>query len=89
MGDGPILRVGDKAYRIAFEDFGCTGVDEWDGKKPVDCVISASDGDWRELIEHIQARGTADARHTLNSLVLAGDRLCLGPATTAISDVGC
>lgn len=71
------LRVGDKAYRIAFEDFSCTGVEEWDGKKPVDCVISASDGDWRELIKHIQTRGTADARHTLNSLVLAGDRFTL------------
>lgn len=71
------IRVGDKGYRMSFEDFGCTGVEDWDGAKPVDCVITASEGDWRELFSHIQARGSADAEHTLNSLVLAGDRFVL------------
>ena len=68
------VKVGDQGYRIRFEDFGCTGVEAWNGKDPVDCVVSAKPADWRELIAHIQKRGSADPAHTLNSLVLAGDR---------------
>ena len=68
------VNVGEKGYRILFEDFGCTGVAEWDGSESVDCTVSASLDDWRELISHIQERGSADPKHTLNSLVLAGDR---------------
>ncbi len=71
------VKVGDQGYRITFEDFGCTGVEDWDGSAPVDCVVSADPADWRELIEHIQERGSADPKHTLNSLVLAGDRFAL------------
>ncbi len=71
------FRVGEKGYRVTFEDFGCTGVENWDGSAPVDCLLSASTSDWRELIEHIQARGSADPQRTLNSLVLAGDRFSL------------
>ncbi len=71
------VKVGDQGYRINFEDFGCTGVEDWDGSAPVDCVVSAESGDWRELIAHIQQRGSADPKHTLNSLVLAGDRFAL------------
>ncbi len=68
------VKVGEKGYRITFEDFGCNGVEDWDGSVPVDCVVSADPGNWRELIAHIQERGTADPEHTLNSLVLTGDR---------------
>ena len=71
------VKVGEKGYRITFEDFGCAGVEDWDGSVPVDCVVSADSADWRELIEHIQERGSADPEHTLNSLVLAGDRFAL------------
>jgi hypothetical protein len=71
------VNVGEKGYRMIFEDFGCTEVEEWDGSAPVDCAVSASPADWRELIAHIQARGSADPQHTLNSLVLAGDRFAL------------
>ncbi len=48
-----------------------------EGAAPVDCVVSAEPSDWRELIAHIQERGSADSEHTLNSLVLAGDRFVL------------
>jgi len=68
------VKVGDQGYRIRFEDFGCTGVAEWNGEEPVDCVVSAAPADWNELIAHIQERGSADPNHTLNSLVLSGDR---------------
>ncbi len=71
------VKVGDQGYRITFEDFGCTGVEDWDGSVPVDCVVSADSDNWRELIAHIQERGSADPKHTLNSLVLAGDRFAL------------
>jgi hypothetical protein len=71
------VNVGEKGYRMIFEDFGCSEVEEWDGSAPVDCTVSASPADWRELIAHIQARGSADPQHTLNSLVLAGDRFAL------------
>lgn len=68
------VRVGEQAFCLAFEDFGCASVSEWDAKRPVACVVSASLEDWQELVRHIQAHGHADPRHTLNSLVLAGDR---------------
>ena len=71
------VKVGEKGYRITFEDFGCTEVEDWDGSASVDCTVSADPSDWRELIEHIQKRGSADPEHTLNSLVLAGDRFAL------------
>ena len=71
------VRVGDAGFRLAFCDFGCEGVDAWDGTEPVDCVLSASLGDWEELVAHIRDRGSADPSHTLNSLVLAGDRFTL------------
>ncbi|MCZ7526166.1 MAG: SCP2 sterol-binding domain-containing protein [Acidimicrobiia bacterium] len=71
------VRVGDAGFRLVFEDFGCSAVEEWDGGAPVDCVVSASAEDWQELVGHIQGRGSADPRHTLNSLVLAGDRFTL------------
>ncbi len=71
------VNVGEKGYRITFEDFGCTEVEDWDGSAPVDCAVSAGASDWRELIEHIQERGSADPKHTLNSLVLSGDRFAL------------
>ncbi|MFN8034688.1 MAG: hypothetical protein U0V73_01970 [Acidimicrobiia bacterium] len=71
------LRVGAEGFRLVFVDFGCADVSSWDGTAPVDCVIAASAEDWRELVEHIRERGNADAYHTLNSLVLAGDRFHL------------
>ncbi len=71
------LRIGERAFRLTFEDFGCTGVEEWDGSAPVDFVVSASVADWNELVGHIRARGSADPDHTLNSLVLSGDRFVL------------
>ncbi|MCZ7531526.1 MAG: hypothetical protein M5U31_15040 [Acidimicrobiia bacterium] len=71
------LQVGNAGFRLTFEAFGCSDVADWDGREPVDCVVSADADDWRELIEHIQAHGRADIDHTLNSLVLAGDRFRL------------
>lgn len=71
------LEIGDQHYRLVFETYTCQRVETWDGRAPVDCVITASAEDWRELIEHIQANGRADSRHTLNSLALADNRFHL------------
>jgi hypothetical protein len=67
------LRVGERAYRLVFDGFGCTEVAEWTGEDPVDFVIDAPAGAWRELIEHVHEHGHADSAHSLNSLVLTGD----------------
>lgn len=77
------LRIGDDGYVLEFRDFGDVDVSEWDrvrddtSTEGVDCVIRASLDDWRALVEHIVANGHADPNHTLNSLVLAGDRFVL------------
>jgi hypothetical protein len=80
------LVVGDRGYVLEFRDFGDVDVGEWEGvgnhpdgrpTDAVDCVIRASLDDWRALVEHIVANGRADPNHTLNSLVLAGDRFVL------------
>jgi len=71
------VSVGDMGFRIVFEDFGVAEVSSWDGRPPVDCVISASESDWRELVEHVREHSGADADHTLNSLVLSGRRFRL------------
>jgi hypothetical protein len=69
--------VGDECYRLVFEDYGCSEVTEWDGPSPVDCALGAAPEDWEELVRHIQANRHADPHHTLNSLVLVGDRFSL------------
>lgn len=76
------LVIGDHGYVLEFRDFGDVDVGEWSGAPHdslagVDCVIRASAPDWRALVEHIVANGRADPNHTLNSLVLAGDRFVL------------
>lgn len=69
--------VGEERYRLTFDGYTCTEVAPWAPGERVDCWIEAAPADWRELIEHLQARGRADARHTLNSLVLADERFHL------------
>lgn len=69
--------VGDERYRLTFDGYTCTEVAPWGPGERVDCWVEAAPSDWRELIEHLRARGRADARHTLNSLVLTDDRFHL------------
>lgn len=71
------VRIGDDRYRLVFDGYGCTEVSEHGPGDAVDCELVASAADWRELIEHLQARPHADSAHSLNSLVLAGDRFQL------------
>ena len=71
------VQIGDHGYRLVLDGFGLDEVTEWHHDWPVDFVLEGSLADWRELIEHIHERGTADGDHTLNSLVLRGDRIRL------------
>ncbi len=71
------VKVGTNAYRLVFEDYECTEVTPYDPSDGVDCVLEASRDAWLELIEHLVERGRADSAHTLNSLVLAGERFHL------------
>ncbi len=67
------VRVGDELFRIAFEIYECTEVDECDDPASLDFVLSAPDALWREMIETVVANGGADAEHTINSLTHVGD----------------
>ena len=64
------LRIGEHAYRLTFDGW---DVEVVQGDDVVDFTIEASMAAWRELIEHIHERGSADSAHTLNSLVAKGD----------------
>jgi len=67
------IRVGDELYRIAFEIYECTEVDECDGPGSLDFVLSAPTALWNEMFAAIVANGGADAAHTINSLTHLGD----------------
>jgi hypothetical protein len=69
------VRVGDALYRIAFEIYECTEVDEWDDPAPLDFVLSAPAELWREMFASVVANGGADAGHTINSLTHLGDTM--------------
>ncbi len=71
------VKIGDNAYRLVFEDYECIEVAAYEPGSHVDCVLAASKDDWHELLSHLASRSSADAAHTLNSLVLAGDRFRL------------
>ena len=63
------VRVGDLAYRLVFDGFGCAEVGTWDGTEEVDFVLEASLDDWLDLLEH--------HGQSLNSLVLRDERFHL------------
>lgn len=63
------VRVGDVAFRLTFDGFGCAEVAEWDGAEPVDFVLDAPEADWRDFLERHES--------SLNSLVLRDERFHL------------
>ncbi len=67
------VRVGDELYRIAFEIYECTEVDECDDPAPLDFVLSAPVELWREMFQSVVENAGADAEHTINSLTHVGD----------------
>ncbi len=67
------IRVGNDLYRIEFEAYECTGVDETNDPASLDFVLTAPVELWKELFESVLANAGADAAHTINSLTHVGD----------------
>ncbi len=67
------IRVGSDLYRIAFEVYECTEVDETSDAASLDFVLTASVALWKEMFQSVLANGGADAAHTINSLTHVGD----------------
>ena len=47
------IRAGDELYRIAFEIYECTEVDEWTDPASLDFVLSAPVALWKEIWQHL------------------------------------
>jgi len=62
------VRVGSDLYRIAFEVYECTEVDETSDPASLDFVLTAPVELWKEMFESVLANGGADAAHTINSI---------------------
>ncbi|MAG31935.1 MAG: hypothetical protein CL908_13690 [Deltaproteobacteria bacterium] len=67
------IRVGSDLYRIAFEVYECTEVDETTDASSLDFVLTAPVELWKEMFESVLANAGADAEHTINSLTHLGD----------------
>src|SRR5579859_1111011 len=67
------VEVGDKFFKLTFEAFECTGVEEIARQQADDLdftLVMPYEG-WKEMIENIKQNGRADLHHTLNTLDLA------------------
>ncbi|MCC7076275.1 MAG: hypothetical protein IT198_04040 [Acidimicrobiia bacterium] len=75
----------EAAILLGFRDFECTSVEEVDAQRldgpDCDYYLAADRRDWEDLIAHVVEKGRADPSHTLNTLVLADDRVHLRGAT--------
>jgi hypothetical protein len=69
------VRVGSDLYRIAFEVYECTEVDETSDPASLDFVLTAPVELWKEMFESVLANGGADAAHTINSLTHIGNKM--------------
>ena len=69
------VKIGDRAFVIAFEAFECTSVEEADddGLQDVDFYLQMAPDEWFDLIRNIRSNSGADASHTLNYLDLASE----------------
>lgn len=67
------VEVGDKVYKLTFEAFECTGVEEIarEQEDDLDFTLVMPYEGWKEMIENIKQNGRADLHHTLNTLDLA------------------
>ena len=70
------VKVGDRAFVVAFEAFECASVEETDddGLHDVDFYLQMPPEQWFDLIRNIRSNSGADASHTLNALDLASDQ---------------
>ena len=73
------VKVGDKAFAVAFEGFECAGVAAVpaDDMRAADFYLDMSPDEWRALLDNIASNGGADSAHTLNALDLAMPNGCV------------
>ena len=66
------VKVGDKIYRLTFEAFECTGVQEIteNDLRDLDFWLEQSYDGWKEMLQNIREKGAADLDHTLNTIDL-------------------
>jgi hypothetical protein len=66
------IDVGGKIYKLTFEAFECTGVEEVTAAQAedLDFVLTMPYERWKEMIQNIKQNGRADLHHTLNTLDL-------------------
>ena len=71
------LGEGGRAWRLAFEVYECTAVDEVpeEALREFDFVLEADEALWDEMFDAIRSHGGADAPHTINTLSHLGDRM--------------
>ena len=70
------VKIGDRAFVVAFEAFECASVEEADddGLHDVDFYLQMAPEEWSDLIRNIRSNSGADASHTLNYLDLASEQ---------------
>lgn len=75
----------EAAFLLTFRDFECAAVEEVDPGRldgpGCDYYLAARRSDWEDLVAHVQEKGRADPSHTLNTLVLADERVHVRGAT--------
>ncbi len=67
------IKVGPGVFILEFEGFECSGAKEAteEDLNEVDFYLEMEFDEWREMLTNIRENGTADLRHTLNSLDLS------------------
>ncbi|MHB8578225.1 MAG: hypothetical protein ACYDCQ_23175 [Dehalococcoidia bacterium] len=66
------IRVGNRLFKLTFEAFECTDVEEIAASRgdDLDFVLTMPYERWKEMVQNIKRNGRADLHHTLNTLDL-------------------
>lgn len=65
------IEVGDQLYKLTFEAFEITGVEEISrDQEDLDFTLTMPYEKWKEMVQNIKQNGRADLHHTLNTLDL-------------------
>lgn len=66
------IKVGDRLFKLTFEAFECTDVQELDPNRAdeLDFTLVMPYERWKEMVQNIKQNGRADLHHTLNTLDL-------------------
>lgn len=67
------IKVGDQIFEVTFEAFECVGAKKIteNDLRDLDFWLEQSPDEWREMIDNIKQHGSADLKHTLNTIDLS------------------